>query len=133
MGKNKFYKTTLFILFLIALNIKAADYNETLKLYKQIMAGQIKLDDLSPTQQRDVLAIFQELKREECENCTDECIQNRKDANNLRGELAEYIKKLYNCIQENDLSNDCYSEFRRVKSLYSDFESSISNVSNSCH
>lgn len=62
----------------------------------------------------------------------EDCQESKDNAESYRDELESYTKRLYRCIQNNDLTDDCYSEFRRVKSAHSDFESAVSDVGSNC-
>lgn len=64
---------------------------------------------------------------------TEECRDAREQAESYRDDLEGYVKRLYRCVEGNDLTDDCDSEFRRVKSAYSDFESAVSDVSSYCN
>lgn len=80
------------------------------------------------------MIIIDEIKnRSSCEGCSDECRGARDQADSYRSDLEDYTKRLYRCVEGNDLTDDSYSEFRRVKSAHSDFESVVSNVSSNCN
>ncbi|MFZ3185959.1 MAG: hypothetical protein WA173_17670 [Pseudomonas sp.] len=61
----------------------------------------------------------------ECEDATD-------TAESAASDLADYSRKLQQCAESEDYSDDCDYEFRRVKSAFDDYESSVSDVSNYC-
>lgn len=65
---------------------------------------------------------------------SEDCKNAKDDAESVRSDLENYTKKLYRCVQyqSDDFSDDCYSEFRRVKSYHSDFESAVSEVRSYC-
>jgi len=110
-----------------------ADSNEAFRLYQQVISGQKNLEQLTPEQQRQVIMIHGIMSRSSCEGCSDECRDARDQAESYRSDLESYTKRLYRCVEGNDLTEDCYSEFRRVKSAHSDFESAVSNVSSYCN
>ncbi|QSP95506.1 hypothetical protein LPB19_03555 [Marinobacter salinisoli] len=109
-----------------------ADTNNAYQLYQQVITRQIKLESLTPEQQRQVIAIHTSLSRSSCDGCSDECRDAKEQAESYRSDLETYAKRLYRCVEGNDLTDDCYSEFRRVKSYHSDFESAVSDVSSYC-
>lgn len=109
-----------------------ADTNEAFRLYQQVISGQKKLEQLSPEQQRQVIMIHNAMNRSRCDGCSEECRDAKDQAESYRDDLESYTKRLYNCVEGNDLTDDCYSEFRRVKSAHSDFESAVSDVSSYC-
>jgi hypothetical protein len=112
--------------------IYSSDQNEAYHLYQQVMSGKKKLNSLSPEQQRQVIAIHTTLSRSRCDGCSDECREAKEQAESYRSDLESYTKRLYQCLEGNDLTDDCYSEFRRVKSAHSDFESAVSDVNSYC-
>ena len=76
--------------------------------------------------------IYGVMNRSSCDGCSDECRDAKDEAESYRDDLEGYTKRLYKCVEGNDLTDDCYSEFRRVKSAHSDFESAVSDVSSYC-
>jgi len=62
----------------------------------------------------------------------EECQELKEEAKEYREDLMKYTKRLYECLNNSNYTDDCYSEFRKVKSLHSDFESSISDISSEC-
>lgn len=112
--------------------ISFADATNPYQLYQQVISGKTKLDSLTLEQQRQVLGIHTALSRSSCDGCSDDCRDAREQAESYRSDLEGYTKRLYRCIESNDLTDDCYSEFRRVKSYHNDFESAVSNVSSYC-
>lgn len=61
-----------------------------------------------------------------------ECRDAIDVADAAAGDLASYSRRLQRCAESGDYSNDCSSEFRRVKSAYSDYETASSNVTSEC-
>lgn len=112
--------------------ISYADANNPYQLYQQVMSGKKKMDSLTPEEQRQVIEIHTALSRSSCDDCSNDCRDAKEQAESYRSDLESYTKRLYRCIESNDLTDDCYSEFRRVKSYHSDFESAVSNVSSYC-
>lgn len=109
-----------------------ADSNEAFRLYQQVISGQKTIDQLTPEQQRQVIMIHGIMSRSSCDGCSEECRDARDQAESYRDDLEGYVKRLYRCVEGNDLTDDCYSEFRRVKSAHSDFESAVSDVGSYC-
>ncbi len=124
------FTVTLGLLFLvIPCN---ADSNEAIQLYQQVISGQKKLGALTPEQQDQVMMIHSLMSRNSCDGCPDECKDAREQAESSRSDLEGYINRLYRCVNGNDLTDDCHSEFRRVKSTQGDFESAVSDVGSYC-
>lgn len=109
-----------------------ADSNEAFRLYQEVISGQKTIDQLTPEQQRQVIMIHGIMSRSSCDGCSEECRDARDQAESYRDDLEGYVKRLYRCVEGNDLTDDCYSEFRRVKSAHSDFESAVSDVGSYC-
>lgn len=105
-----------------------AEKNEAFNLYQKVLSGQKSLEQLTPEQQSQVIMIHSTMNRNSCNDCSDECRENKEQAESYRSDLEGYTRRLLRCIEGNDLSDDCYSEFRRVKSTHDDFESAISNA-----
>jgi len=106
--------------------------NQDLILYQQVMSGQRKLESLTAEEQQRVIRIHTLVSRSRCEGCSEECRDAKDQAESARTELEDYTRKLYRCVGDNDLTDDCYSEFRRVRSAHGDFESAVSEVQSSC-
>ena len=126
---------TVFVILLSLLlppTFSNADTKEAFQLYQQVISGQKKIEDLTPEQQRQVINIHNLLSRSSCDGCSEECRDAKEQAESNRDDLEGYVKRLYKCDEGNDLTDDCYSEFRRVKSAHSDFESSVSEMSSYC-
>lgn len=93
-----------------------APSNESFILYKQVITGKRKLESLTPQQQQQVLEIHTAVTRISCEGCSDDCRDAKSQANNFRSDLEGYTKRLYRCVEDNDLKDDCDSEFRCTSS-----------------
>ena len=134
MKKNSALLTLLVFMILMLSPIHSnGDTNEAYQLYQQVISGQKKFEDLTSEQQKIVISIHNALSRSGCDGCSEECKDAKEQAESYRSDLESYTKRLYNCVVSNDLTDDCYSEFRRVKSAHSDFESAVSNVNSYCN
>ena len=60
------------------------------------------------------------------------CEDARNDAESAASDLAGYARRLQQCAESVNFSDDCYTEFRRVKSAYDTYESALSDVSSDC-
>ena len=110
----------------------SAQSDDAFQLYQDVMSGQREFDGLTQEQQWQVLQVHKMLSRDQCEGCSDDCRDARDRAGSYRDDLEGYTRKLYKCIERIDLTDDCYREFRRVKSSHSDFESAVSEVGSYC-
>ena len=61
-----------------------------------------------------------------------ECEDARDDAESSASDLAYASRQLQHCAEDEDFSDDCSSEFYRVRSAHSDYESDVSDVSSYC-
>ena len=110
------------------------DLQRGLRNYQEVIAGRKKLDQLSPQEQQEVLIVFRRLKAEQ--NRTGKssaCRDAQERAESAASELADRAKKLRNCAESQDYSEDCSSEFRRVRNVHSDYESAVSSVQSECN
>lgn len=60
------------------------------------------------------------------------CEDATSEAESAASDLAGYARRLQQCAENEDFSDDCYTEFRRVKSAYDSYESAVSEVSSNC-
>ena len=61
------------------------------------------------------------------------CADSKNNAESAASDLASYARRLQQCAENEDFTDDCYTEFRRVKSAYEEYESSVSSVSSDCN
>jgi Sec-independent protein translocase protein TatA len=114
--------------------ILAQDMQRGIKNYQDIMAGRKKLEQLSPQERQEVLIIFRRLQSLRGESgASSDCRDARRRAEDAAAELANYTRRLQNCAQAQDYSDDCSTEFRRVRNAHSEYESAISDVSSYCN
>lgn len=127
-------KITFYLVVVFFIHIPAhSSEHEAFRLYQEITTGQKKFEHLSPEQQHQVMIIQRLMNRSKCDGCTDDCRDAKERAENIRSSLDGYSKQLYRFVESNDLTDDCSTEFRRVKSSQSDFESATSDVRNYCN
>lgn len=114
--------------------IFAQDLQRGYRNYKALLNKQKKLQDLSPEEQKEVVIIIRALKRSGGydQNDNAECREAREQANSAASELEDYARRLMNCASSLDFNDDCYTEFRRTKSAYDDYESAVSEVQSNC-
>lgn len=108
------------------------DYNKALQLYLQVLRGEKKLADLTPQEQQQVLIMHRVMSRGGDDSGSSECRDARERARSAAEDLASRAGRLKSCAENTDYSDDCSSEFRRVKSAFSDYESAVSEVSSDC-
>ena len=117
------------LLVAVAQQATAQDLQRGLRNYQEIMAGRKKLDQLSPQEQQEVLIIFRRVRAAQNRaGRSSACRDAQERAESAASELADRARKLRNCAEAQDYSDDCSSEFRRVRSAHSDYESAVSSV-----
>jgi hypothetical protein len=122
------------LLFAVAPQATAQDLQRGLRNYQEIMAGRKKLDQLSPQEQQEVLIIFRRVRAAQNRSGkSSACREAQERAESAASELADRARKLRNCAEAQDYSEDCSSEFRRVRSAHSDYESAVSSVQSECN
>ena len=111
----------------------AQDVQRGLRNYQEIMSGKKTLQELSPQEREEVLMIFKRLRTlRQGSNRSPECTDALDRAESAASELADYARRLRNCAEAQDYSDDCSAEFRRVRNAHSDYESAVSDVSSYC-
>ena len=110
------------------------NYQRAVTNYRAVVAGQKKLEQLSPQEQKEVLAMVRVMRAKSASSDDDseDCTDARERAESAASELADYARRLKNCAESGDISDDCSSEFRRVRSAQDDYESAVSDVSSNC-
>lgn len=109
------------------------DLQRGIRNYQDVMGGRKKLEQLTQQEQQEVLTIYRRAKSKSGEGKTAECRDARSRAATSATELADRSRRLRNCAEAQDYSEDCTSEFRRVKSAHSDYEDAVHAVGNSCN
>ncbi len=98
----------------LAASVSADSYN-ALHLYQKDITRQIKTAQLLSDQKHQVIIS----SSNSCDDCSEEVMdaegQPESNSKDLKGYM-EYIKSLYGCEQNNDLTNDCTFEFQGIKS-----------------
>jgi len=119
----------LAIAFCSAQQTNAQDLQRGLKNYQEIIGGKKKLEQLSPQEQQEVFIIN---KRVRNSTGSSECRNAKNQAESAASDLANYARRLRNCAEAQDYSDDCSSEFSRARSAHSDYEDAVSSVGNYC-
>jgi hypothetical protein len=110
------------------------DLQRGLRNYQAVMSGKKTIEQLSPQEKQEVILVFQRVralrygndKSQDCQDALDQAESNASD-------LADYSRRLRNCAEAKDFSDDCSSEYRRVKNAASDYEFAVSSVQSNCH
>jgi hypothetical protein len=112
----------------------AQDLQRGIRNYRDILAGRKTLEQLSTQERQEVLMIFRRLQSQGAESGrSSDCRDARSRAESAASELAGYARRLQSCAEGEDFSDDCGSEFRRVRNAYSDYEAAVSEVSGYCN
>lgn len=131
-SKWKGWAGVLCLLFALNAYSQDLDYKRGMRNYQAVVAGQKKLEDLSQAEQREVMAIARVISARGSSDDSEDCAEARTRAERAASELADYARRLRTCAESSDYSNDCSSEFRRVKNAQYDYESAVSSVSSDC-
>lgn len=111
----------------------AQDLQRGLRNYQDIMSGKKKLEQLSPQEKQEVIIIHRRLQAQRYGNDkSPECRDALARAESAASELADYSRRLRNCAEAQDYTDDCSTEFRRVRNAHSDYEDAVSSVSSYC-
>lgn len=62
----------------------------------------------------------------------DECNEAITSYNSAIEEVSNTMKRYSRCVSDSQGHDDCSSEFRRLKSSQSDFETAVSNYGSDC-
>ena len=108
------------------------NYQKAFQLYLQVLRGEKKIQSLTPEERRQVIIIHRIISSSR-EQGSEECREAKERARAAAEELADYARKLKNCAESYDFSDDCYTEFRRTKDAFEDYESAVSDVSSECN
>ena len=63
----------------------------------------------------------------------DDCSDAVDNYNFVTGQLSDALHRYVNCISSSRGTDDCSSEFRRVRSAQDDFESAVSQFQSNCN
>lgn len=131
-GFKPFILSVFFCVVLLMPGMAIAQDDDPFVLYQRVLSGQIKVEQLTQNQKQMVLYAHSLIAKDICDGCSEDCRDAREQAGSSLEELKEYTENFLRCLTNNDLTDGCDSEFRRVKSSHSDFESSVSNVQGEC-
>lgn len=121
------------VLFIASIQVRSQDLQRGLKNYQDVMAGRKKLDQLTQQEQQEVLIIFRRMKAAQSRNGKSAACRDALDrAESAASELADRARRLRNCAEAQDYSDDCDTEFRRTRSAHDDYESAVSSVQSEC-
>lgn len=87
---------------------------------------------MSPEEEREVFITHQRLKPQQYGGESSNCREAKEQAGAAASELADYSRRLRNCAEAQVYSDDCSSEFRRVRNSFSEYESAVSYVGSVC-
>lgn len=109
----------------------AQDLQRGYRNYQEVLRGTKKLEQLSPEERSEVLAIYRKLSASR-EGGSSQCRDARERARSAADDLANYSRRLKICAESEDYSDDCSTEFRRVRNAHSYYESAVSDVGSHC-
>ena len=115
----------------MSLGAEAFDINRAMQNYQAVTSGTKRIQDLSPEEKSEVLAVFQ-ANRNSCDDDDTDCCDAIDDADSSSDDLESSAQSLATCASNDDYSDDCWSEFTSVQSAHSDYESAVSDVDSNC-
>lgn len=111
----------------------AQDIDRGFRNYQDIISGRKKLEQLSEPEKNEVFRVHRLVTAKSGgEGKSPNCEDSRSKAKRAASELADYSRRLRSCAENEDFSDDCSTEYRRVKNSYSDYESAASEVASNC-
>ena len=111
---------------------QSPDSARAAQLYREVMSGRRKVESLSPEELNAVLAIHRRLRRSTVTGGKPACRDAMERAESAAEDVASRGRRLISCVQNEDHRDDCSSEFRRLRSAHSDYESAVSEVQSEC-
>lgn len=121
------------LLLTVATGAICQDLQRGLKNYQEIMGGRRKLEQLSPQERSEVIQVHRHIQAQRGDNnASSACRDSRSRATNAASELADYSRRLRSCAESVDFSDDCSSEFRRVRGAHDEYESAVTDVGSNC-
>jgi len=108
------------------------DYRKAYQLYLQVLRGEKKIENLTPEERKQVIIIHRILSSSK-EEGSEECREAKERARSAADELVYYAERLKRCAESYNFSDDCYTEFRRTKNAFEEYESAVSEVSSECN
>jgi hypothetical protein len=112
---------------------ESQDLQRGIRNYQDILYGRKKLNQLTPQEQQEVLIISRRVRAGRSSGKSSECRDARERAASAASDLATYSRRLQSCAESEDYSDDCSSEFGRVRSTHSDYEDAVSEVNSECN
>jgi hypothetical protein len=108
------------------------DFDRGLRNYKAVLNGGKQLDDLSEAEKQEVFAVARIMQSRTSDSGSEECVEAQERAGAAAAELANYARRLRNCAESNNFSDDCSTEFSRVRNAHSEYESAVAEVGSYC-
>lgn len=118
----------------VATPASAQDLQRGYRNYQEIMSGKKKLEQLTPQEKQEVLIIHRRMQAQRYGSSkSSECRDALSRAESAASDLSDYARRLRNCADAQNYTDDCHSEFRRVRNAHSDYEDAVSSVSSYCN
>jgi hypothetical protein len=108
------------------------DYQRAMRNLQAIRSGQKTMNQLSPHEQTEAQALARLLARPHAPNEAPDCRDAWDRTASAADEVASYADRLKRCVEAGDFTEDCSTEFRRVRNAHGDYESAVSQVNSEC-
>jgi hypothetical protein len=111
----------------------AQDWQRAFRNYQEVIEGKKKLEQLTPQERQEVFNVHRRIQAAQADSgASSDCRDAKSRAQSAASELASYARRLRNCAEAQDYSDDCSSEFRRTRSAHGDYEDAVSSVNSYC-
>lgn len=131
-SKRSLVLTALVALLTLPLPSLSQDLLRGIKNYQDILSGRKKFEQLSQPEQQEVIVVHKRIQARSNTGKSADCRDAMSRAETSASELADYAKRLQQCADSQDYSDDCSTEYRRTRSAHSDYESAVSSVGSYC-
>jgi hypothetical protein len=113
---------------------QSTDYvTRAFRVYQDVMSGRRDLKSRSPEEVSMVLFVARILKESSSsESDRPECRDARGRARSAAEDVVSHSGRLTSCVESSSLTDDCSSEFRKLKNAHGDYESAVSAVNSYC-
>lgn len=108
------------------------NYQRAIQNYQAVQSGAKRLDQLTPQERAEVSAVARATAPPRPPKNTSECRRAWESASSAASDVSDYAQRLKRCVESGDFSDDCSTEYRRVKNAHSEYEDAVSQVGYSC-
>lgn len=111
---------------------QSLDSKKAFEMYRRVMEGELKFEDLTADEQRTILDVHRILRNTAPSDASEVCSDAHDRASSASDDLSSAAGRLKSCAESRNFDDDCSSEMRRARNAHSDYESAVSDVSSEC-